>query len=336
MAENEKLISISGTPPAKTAKARREPPHPNMVWIRGGEFLMGSDKHYPEEGPAHNVRVDGFWMDQYLVTNIDYGKFIADTGYVTVAERVPNAADYPGALPEMMVPGSTVFVKPKTRVDTRNAYNWWHWVPGADWRHPLGPDSSLKKRGNHPVVQLAFEDVQAYAKWVGKELPTEAEWEFAARGGLPGKEFAWGDEFAPNGKQMANTWQGEFPYQNLLLDGYEGTSPVGEFPVNGFNLVDIIGNVWEWTTDYYVNKHEVVHACCTVDNPRVVDASRSMDPAIPNVSIPRRVIKGGSHLCAPNYCYRYRPAARMAQAVDTGTNHLGFRLIVRPPKPPAA
>jgi formylglycine-generating enzyme required for sulfatase activity len=309
---------------------KKKAPFPDMVWVPGGEYVMGSDKHYPEEAPAHSVRVGGFWMDKYLVTNIEYGKFAQETGYVTVAEGVPNAEDYPGALPEMLVPGSTVFVKPTQRVDTRNAYNWWRWVPGADWKHPLGPDSSLKKRGNHPVVQLAYEDVMAYAAWVGKELPTEAEWEFACRGGLEEKEFAWGDEFAPNGKMMANTWQGEFPYKNLLLDGYEGTSPIGEFPANGYGLVDIIGNVWEWTTDYYLTKHAVKHSCCTVDNPRVIDPTGSQDPSMPNITIPRRVIKGGSHLCAPNYCYRYRPAARMAQAIDTGTNHIGFRLIVRP------
>jgi formylglycine-generating enzyme required for sulfatase activity len=229
----------------------------------------------------------------------------------------------------MLVAASTVFIKPTQQVDMRNAYNWWHWVPGADWRHPQGPESSLKGRGMHPVVQLALDDVLAYLIWVGKELPTEAEWEFAARGGLEGAEYAWGNEFTPNGRHMANTWQGQFPYQNTMADGFEGTSPVGSFPANAYGLIDITGNVWEWTEDWYANAHEVKHACCTVDNPRGGNADSSFDPRTPDVKIPRRVIKGGSHLCAPNYCLRYRPAARMAQAVDTGTSHLGFRGIVR-------
>jgi formylglycine-generating enzyme required for sulfatase activity len=304
-------------------------PFPDMLWIPGGEFLMGSDKHYREEAPAHNAGVNGFWMDRTPVTNAAFARFVAATNYVTVAEKVPNAQDYPGALPEMLVAASTVFIKPTQRVDMRNAYNWWHWVPGANWRHPQGPQSTLEGKENHPVVQLALEDVEAYLKWSGKELPTEAEWEFAARGGLAGAEFAWGNEFTPNGKYMANTWQGKFPYQNTLEDGFEGTSPVGSFPANGYGLIDITGNVWEWTLDWYADGHAVRHACCTVDNPRGGSRDASYDPHTPNVKIPRRVIKGGSHLCSPNYCMRYRPAARMAQAVDTGTSHLGFRGIVR-------
>jgi formylglycine-generating enzyme required for sulfatase activity len=304
-------------------------PYPDALWIPGGEFRMGSDKHYKEEAPAHNVRVHGFWMDRTPVTNEQFARFVAATNYVTVAEKVPNAADYPGALPEMLIAASTVFIKPSQRVDMRNAYNWWHWVPGADWRHPQGPQSTLEGKAQHPVVQLALEDVEAYLKWIGKELPTEAEWEFAARGGLEGAEYAWGNEFTPNGKYMANTWQGMFPYRNTLADGYEGTSPVGAFPPNGYGLIDITGNVWEWTRDWYADAHLVQHACCTLDNPRGAARETSFDPSMPDVKIPRRVIKGGSHLCAPNYCRRYRPAARMAQAVDTGTSHLGFRGIVR-------
>jgi formylglycine-generating enzyme required for sulfatase activity len=311
-------------------------PHPsqapfdNMVWIPGGEFQMGSNDHYPEEAPAHRVRVDGFWMDTHPVTNSQFAKFVEATGYVTLAEQTPRAEDYPGAKAELLVPGSVVFVKPGHQVDMRNHYNWWQWLPGANWRHPLGPASSLKKRKPHPVVHLAYEDVEAYARWVGKTLPTEAEWEFAARGGLEGAEYAWGDDFAPGGKQMANTWQGQFPFQNLMADGYEGTSPVGVFPPNGYGLYDIIGNVWEWTVDWYVAHGAIAKACCTVNNPRGGEREQSYDPQMPDIRIPRKVIKGGSHLCAPNYCRRYRPAARMSQQVDTGTNHLGFRLIVRP------
>lgn len=311
----------------------REPmtdsPLPDMLWIPGGEFLMGSDKHYREEAPQHKVSVNGFWMDRAPVTNAQFAAFVTATNHVTVAEKIPNAEDYPGALPEMLLAASTVFIKPTRPVDMRNAYNWWHWVPGADWRHPQGPGSSLKGKDQHPVVQLALEDVEAYLAWVGKELPTEAEWEFAARGGLDGAEFVWGDEFMPGGKYMANTWQGQFPYQNTADDGYEGTSPVGTFPSNGYGLVDMAGNVWEWTFDWYADAHRVRHACCTVDNPRGGVREESIDLMTPQVKIPRRVIKGGSHLCAPNYCMRYRPAARMAQAVDTGTSHLGFRGIVR-------
>ncbi|MCS6847588.1 MAG: formylglycine-generating enzyme family protein [Anaerolineae bacterium] len=300
-----------------------------MVWIPGGTFLMGSDKHYPEEAPAHKVRVDGFWMDAYLVTNADFAAFVEATGYVTVAERTPKAEDYPGALPHMLVPGSMTFRKPKKRVDMRNHYNWWVWTPGANWRHPYGPDTSIEGRERHPVVHVAYEDVEAYLAWAGKTLPTEAEWEFAARGGLEGKEFAWGDELTPGGQYLANFWQGEFPYVNHKLDGYEGTSPVGAFPPNGYGLFDMIGNVWEWTCDWYQAGHTPSRTCCAVNNPRGGARERSYDPAQPDVRIPRRVLKGGSHLCAENYCRRYRPAARMPQAIDTGTNHIGFRGIVR-------
>lgn len=301
-----------------------------MVWIPGGTFFMGSNDHYPEEVPAHRVQVDGFWMDQTPVTNVQFRLFVEETGYVTVAERVPNAADYPGAKPELLVPASTVFKKPRQPVDMNNHYNWWHLIPGADWRHPQGPHSSIQGRDKHPVVQVAWEDVQAYAGWIGKELPTEAEWEFAARGGLEGAEYAWGDEFMPDGKHMANTWQGDFPYRNLLSDGFEGTSPVDVFPANGYGLYDMIGNVWEQTCDWYEERHTVMHPCCVPHNPRGGDREKSYDPQQPGVWIPRRVLKGGSHLCAPNYCRRYRPAARMAHAVDTGTSHVGFRCIVRP------
>jgi formylglycine-generating enzyme required for sulfatase activity len=305
------------------------PPHPGMVWIPGGAFLMGSEKYYLEERPIHKARVDGFWMDAHMVTNADFAAFVHATGYVTVAERAPRAEEYPGALPHMLVPGSTTFQKPKKRVSMTNHYNWWTWTPGADWRHPYGPDSSIKGRDQHPVVHAAYEDVEAYLAWAGKMLPTEAEWEFAARGGLDGAEFAWGDELIPGGKYLANFWQGEFPNVNHKLDGYEGTSPAGVFLANAYGLFDMIGNAWEWTSDWYQSAHQPSQTCCTVDNPRGGAAEVSFDPAMPNVKIPRRVLKGGSHLCAANYCQRYRPAARMPQAIDTGTNHIGFRGIVR-------
>ena len=231
-----------------------------MVWIPGGTFMMGSDKHYPEEAPAHEVTVDGFWMDSHTVTNEEFRKFVDATKHVTSAERAPNPDDYPGAKPELLVPASVVFQKPKQQVSLNDCYQWWTYVPGANWRHPEGPASSLKGRAKHPVVQLAYEDVEAYAKWIGKELPTEAEWEFAARGGLAGAEFVWGDEFTPGGKHMANTWQGEFPWQNLKEDGFEGIAPVGSFPANGYGLYDMAGNVWEWTTDWYLEHGKITHS----------------------------------------------------------------------------
>jgi len=302
-----------------------------MIWIPGGEFLMGSDDHYPEEAPAHRVSVDGFWIDRFQVTNTQFQKFVAATGYVTLAQRAPNPADYPGAHPDMLVPSSTVFVQPKVPVDLSNHYNWWRFVPGADWRHPRGPDSSIKGKSKHPVVHVAFEDVEAYAAWAGKQLPTEAEWEFAARGGRDAVEFAWGNELLPDGRFMANTWHGDFPLTNHMPDGFKWTSPVGTFPANGFGLYDMIGNAWEWTTDWFGDRHMVTHACCTVTNPLGGERDTSYDPAelAQGLRIPRRVIKGGSHLCAPNYCRRYRPAARMPQTIDTSTSHLGFRCIVR-------
>jgi formylglycine-generating enzyme required for sulfatase activity len=290
---------------------------------------MGSDAHYPEEAPVHRVSVDGFWMDQHPVTNKEFARFVQRTRYVTVAERRPDPADYPGAREEMLVPASAVFVPPGRPVRLDNPYNWWTYVPGADWRHPQGPGSSVRRRPDHPVVHVAWADVEAYAEWAGKELPTEAEWEYAARGGLDGATYAWGDELTPGGQWMANTWQGDFPVHDTGEDGHRGTAPVGCYPPNGYGLRDMIGNVWEWTTDWYQPHAEIAHACCTLENPRGGGRQESVDPALPDVPIPRRVMKGGSHLCAPNYCRRYRPAARMPQAVDTSTSHLGFRCISR-------
>jgi formylglycine-generating enzyme len=297
-----------------------------MIWIPGGSFLMGSNSHYPEEAPAHLASVEGFWIDKYAVTNEQFAKFVEATGYLTSAERAPDPKDYPGAKPEMLQPASVVFRKAPGRVDLRNHYNWWTYVPGANWRHPEGPQSSIEGRDQHPVVHVAFEDAEAYAKWAGKQLPTEAQWEFAARGGLDGAAYAWGDEFAPGGKQMANTWQGEFPWENLLTDGFETTAPVGQFAPNGYGLYDMIGNVWEWTTDWYTAHHAATKPCCASMRSEGAKREQSYDPTLPEIRIPRKVIKGGSFLCAPNYCQRYRPAARMAQPIDTSTCHVGIRL----------
>jgi formylglycine-generating enzyme required for sulfatase activity len=294
-----------------------------MVWIPGGSFAMGSDAHYPEEAPVHEVAVGGFWMDVHPVTNLEFMRFVKATGHITWAAREPDPEQYPDAQEDMLFAGSIVFEKTFGPVDLGDHLNWWRWTRGADWRHPEGPDSSLHGRERHPAVHVAYEDAEAYASWASKELPTEAEWEFAARGGLDGAEYAWGDEFMPRGKPMANTWQGAFPYENTLEDGFERTSPVGRFPANGYGLRDMIGNVWEWTTSWYASSHGQASACCSGDL-----RAASVDPSDP-AAIPRRVTKGGSHLCAPSYCRRYRPAARMAQAIDTTTSHLGFRCIVR-------
>jgi formylglycine-generating enzyme required for sulfatase activity len=313
-----------------TAAPSPAPPFPDMVWVPGGSFLMGSDGHYPEEAPAHQASVDGFWMDRHTVTNAQFRRFVEATGHVTLAERAPDPDDYPGARPELLVPASVVFRKPSFRVDLANHFNWWTYVPGACWRHPQGPHSNLDGLDDHPVVHVAFADAEAYARWAGKSLPTEAEWERAARGGLEGAEYAWGDELHPGGRAMANTWQGEFPRENLLTDGFEGTAPVGSFPANGFGLHDMAGNVWQWTGDWYEHRHRVpAVGCCAARNPRGGVREKSYDPCLPGLFIPRKVTKGGSFLCAPNYCRRYRPAARMPQPIDTATCHLGFRCLVR-------
>lgn len=306
-------------------------PFSDMVWVPGGVFTMGSDKHYPEEKPAIRVKVDGFWMDKFTITNHQFRKFTGDTGYISFAERPLDPALYPGAIPEMLIPGSLVFNKTTGPVNMKDISNWWSYVSGANWQHPEGPTSNLDGRWDHPVVHISWEDVVAYAKWIGKEIPTEAEWEFACRGGLEGKTYEWGDELKPDGKLMANFWQGQFPWQNLAQDGYERTSPVGSFPANGYGLYDMTGNVWEWTSDWFSVKDPSLKfkACCIPDNPRGGLQEQSLDPSQPHITIPRKVIKGGSHLCAPNYCVRYRPAARSAEMVDSSTGHLGFRLIVR-------
>ncbi|WP_245273124.1 formylglycine-generating enzyme family protein [Microvirga lotononidis] len=302
-----------------------------MVLIPGGTFRMGSDRHYPEEAPVHRVTVDGFWIDRTPVTNREFRRFVGATGHVTVAERTPDPRDYPGARPEMLKAGSLVFSPPDYPVNLKDWSQWWSFTFGANGRRPYGRGSSIKSLDDHPVVHVAYADAEAYAAWAGKDLPTEAEWEFAARGGLDGAEFAWGDEFTPDGRHMANTWQGAFPFQNTKLDGFERTSPVTAFPPNAYGLHDMIGNVWEWTSDWYAPKHpaDAPKACCIPENPRGGREADSYDPCQPEIRIPRRVLKGGSHLCAPSYCRRYRPAARHAQPVDTSTSHVGFRCVVR-------
>jgi formylglycine-generating enzyme len=289
-----------------------------MRWIPSGEFAMGSEDFYPEESPVRQVEVEGFWVDERPVTAAEYRRFVRETGYVTVAERPLDRADYPDADPDLLVPGSLVFRKTVGPVNLSDARNWWEYVPGAYWKKPGGPGTTINGRDQHPVVQVAYEDAEAYANWVGKKLPTEAEWEFAARGGLEGAVFAWGDDELPAGRPIANTWQGEFPWQNLKLDGHEGTSPVGSFPPNGYGLYDMCGNVWEWTSDFFAADGGGSKPCCA-------------PPTLAGERFPRKVIKGGSHLCAPNYCLRYRPAARQSETVDTSTGHIGFRCVVRDP-----
>jgi formylglycine-generating enzyme required for sulfatase activity len=293
-----------------------------MVWVPSGQFLMGSNDHYPEEAPAHRVHVDGFWIDRFTVTNAQFAEFVADTGHVTVAEKPPDPALYPDADPSLMEPASVVFTPPSRPVSLSDHMAWWSLVPGADWRHPRGPGSDLVRLDAHPVVHVAWADVAAYADWVRKSLPTESEWEYASRGGGRGTEYVWGDELTPGGRHMANVWQGNFPVQNLAADGYEWTAPVGSFPANGYGIFDMIGNVWEWTSDSYARYAESLSACCG-SKPAASMSSGS--------GIPRKVTKGGSYLCAPNYCRRYRPAARMPQEVDTSTCHIGFRCVIRPP-----
>jgi formylglycine-generating enzyme len=309
----------------------QSPPKAGMRWAPGGTFRMGAEHTYPEEAPVHDVTVAGFWIDQCPVTNRDFAAFVAATKYRTVAEQPLNPAVYPGAMPLMLQPGALVFHKTKGPVDLRDYHKWWRWKAGACWRHPEGKGSSVAGRLDHPVVQVAFEDAEAYAHWAGKSLPAEAEWEFAARGGLDGAEFVWGYELAPGGRQMANTWQGEFPWQNLCIDRFERTSPVAAFPANGYGLYDMAGNVWEWTTDWFSARHQGAASspCCIPQDPRGGPIEGSYDPAQPRIGIPRKVVKGGSFLCAENYCRRYRPAARHAQMIDSGMSHIGFRCVIR-------
>jgi formylglycine-generating enzyme required for sulfatase activity len=298
-------------------------PH-DMALIPAGTFRMGSDDHYPEEAPARPVSVGEFSIDCYQVTNREFGEFVDRTGYVTVAERPLDPADFPGAPVENLVPGSLVFTMTAGPVDLRHLSQWWTWTPGACWRHPEGPSSSVEGRDDEPVVHVALEDAETYAVWAGKSLPTEVEWERAARGGIDGATYEWGDEPEPPGERLANYWHGEFPWRHD--DGYGSRKPVGSFPPNGYGLHDMAGNVWEWTSDWYVERGVTAPGapCC-------VPMEASYDPAQPQFRIPRKVIKGGSYLCADNYCMRYRPAARRPQMVDTGTSHIGMRCVRREP-----
>jgi formylglycine-generating enzyme len=298
-----------------------------MISIPAGRFRMGSDDAYPEEKPAHMVEVDAFAIDITPVTNAQFRAFVAATGHVTRAEIAPTIEEYPDALPDMLKPGSLVFRKSDRPIPTHDWSKWWEFCFGADWRHPYGPASSIEGLDDHPVVHVTIGDAEAYANWVGKSLPTEAEFEYAARGGLDGADFAWGDVLTPDGKHMANTWQGRFPFENTLEDGWETTSPVGSYPPNGYGLYDMIGNVWEWTQDWYAPQHQAnpAKACCVPKNPRGPQQG-TIDP---NGYAPQKVLKGGSFLCAPSYCQRYRPAARHAEPIDTSTCHVGFRCVVR-------
>lgn len=324
---------MADTLAAESAEATM--PRPGMVWIPGGAFAMGSEDHYPEEAPVRRVRVDGFWIDQFPVTNRQFQAFVEAVGWTTIAERPVDPDLYPGAAPDLLRPSSIVFVQPLADQPLQDGA-WWKYIAGADWRHPAGPGSDIEGMDDHPVVHVSWEDVTAYAEWANADLPTEAEWEFASRGGLDGADFAWGDELAPGGKQMANTWQGRFPLINEAADGWSRTSPVGAFPANGFGLYDMIGNVWEWTRDYWsIRKAAEAGAtsCCMPRNPQggTAEASREAGSNAPTVS--RRTLKGGSHLCAPSYCRRYRPAARHAQAEDSAASHIGFRCVQRRSEP---
>jgi formylglycine-generating enzyme len=302
----------------------RTPPGPapeGMVWIPGGQYWMGAnDDAMPDARPVHLVTVDGFWMDETEVTNAQFAKFAEATGYLTVAERKPDAKDYPGADPAMLVPGSIVFTPTKQPVPLDNHMAWWRYVPGANWGHPEGPESDLKGRENHPAVHICWDDAVAYAKWAGKRLPTEAEWEFAARGGLDRKRFIWGDELLPKGKWQVNNWQGHFPNENICGDGFERTAPVRSFEPNGYGLYDMAGNVWEWCSDWYRPDY---YAESAGQNPK--GPASSFDPLEPTV--PKRVQRGGSFLCSDLYCVRYLPGARGKGAPDSAASHVGFRCV---------
>lgn len=312
------------------------PSPPGTVWIPGGEFSMGagdppdmnpiSMNATRDARPIHRVYVDGFFMDKSDVTNAQFARFVKATGYVTVAERKPRSEDYPGARPDLLVAGSMVFTPPQRPVPLDNYAQWWSYVPGANWRHPLGPGSDIKGRNNYPVVQVAYEDAQAYARWAGKRLPTEAEWEFAARGGLAGKPFVWGDSFRPGGRLMANTHQGHFPDQDTAEDGWAGIAPVAQYPPNPYGLYDMAGNVWQWTGDWYRPDYyqELVATGGVARNPEGPD--RSFDPAEPDQQ--KKVQRGGSFLCTDQYCSRYIVGTRGKGEISTGANHLGFRCIM--------
>ncbi len=306
-----------------------KPPEPapvGMAWIPGGQFWMGAaDDHMTDARPWHRVYVDGYWMDKTDVTNKQFSRFVQATGYVTVAERTPRAEDYPGAIPGKLFAGSVVFSPPDHAVVLNNQFQWWNYIPGANWRHPEGPNSDIQGRMDHPVVHIAYEDAVAYCNWAGKRLPTEAEFEFASRGGLDRKLYTWGDEFMPGGKHMANTFQGHFPDTNTDEDGYPATAPVGSFPANGYGLFDMAGNVWEWTSDWYRPDYYQTLAVTGEITMNPKGPADSFDPNEPGVK--KRVHRGGSFLCTDQYCSRYIAGGRGKGELDTGTNHLGFRCV---------
>lgn len=322
-------------PTLENPQVRQSAATKGMVWVPGGEFSMGCDDPtaLPNGGPdsmrdarpIHRVYVDGFWMDRTEVTNQQFAEFVAATQYVTVAERVPSAEDFPSAPAENLVAGSVVFAPPSEMVPLNNHFQWWTYIPAACWRNPEGPGSTIEGRENFPVVQIAFEDAQAYAKWAGKRLPTEAEWEFAARGGAAGKMYSWGNEFQPNGKWLANTFQGEFPVKDSAEDGFRGIAAVGQFPPNSYGLCDMAGNVWEWCSDLYRSDYYSTLATngSPARNPQ--GPATSYDPAEPNVL--KRVHRGGSFLCTDQYCTRYMIGARGKGEGATSTNHVGFRCV---------
>jgi len=293
---------------------------PRMVWIEGGEAILGS-QNGDADAPLHRVRLDGFFMDETEVTNAEFARFVAATGHVTDAEKVPTAAELPGVRKEDLVAGSLLFTPPSTTPDLREFWRWWTFVPGADWRHPEGPGSSIDGKANHPVVHVSWRDANAYATWAGKRLPTEAEWEFAARGGLDRQRFVWGDEPRPDGAFRANIWQGRFPTENTGEDGHVTTSPVRAFPANGFGLFGMSGNVWEWCADHY--RPDAYRGGDVLVNPR--GPADGFDPAEPGVA--KRVQRGGSFLCSDEYCKGYMPGTRMKCSPDTSLCHTGFRCV---------
>jgi formylglycine-generating enzyme len=296
-----------------------------MRLIEGGVFTMAAGGYYPEEGVPRRVQVDAFLIDETPVTNRQFAEFVVETGHVTLAELPPDAADYPGADPALLHAGSSLFVPTPHPVPLHDPFQWWRFALGTDWRHPHGPDSSIDGLGDHPVVHIAYADAEAYAGWAGKRLPSEAEWEYAARGGVEGTIYPWGDELEPDGHMLANYWKGPFPFAHDADDIHERTSAVRSFPPNGFGLYDMIGNVWEWTSDWFAQPLTPDRTCCVPHNPRGGSEEASRDPNDPGAAFGRKVLKGGSHLCAESYCRRYRPAARYPQTIDSSTSHIGFR-----------
>ena len=319
------LVRLAQSAPIKK-NSYRDKVTTNMALIPEGEFWMGdSEALFSDALPLIKVKMKKFWMDKHLVTNKEFATFVAETQYVTLAERPLNPEEYPDARHEELLPSSIVFTPPSHSVNLNDHQSWWKLVPGANWKHPLGPKSSIEGKDNDPVVHIAYEDAKAYADWIGKRLPTEAEWEYAARGGIDRKPYTWGDEIRPHGKYMANTWQGEFPTHNSAQDGFIGVSPVGSFPANGYGLYDMSGNVWQWVSDWYqADYYRKLATLKQIENPQ--GPSASFDPQEPGVT--KRIHKGGSFLCTDQYCARFRPGSRGKGDVMSGTNHLGFRLVL--------